>query len=115
MSDPKNVNNEPKDNFWFKLFFTVGVIAVIWYNFSPFFDNPYRERIGAICADGWRSYATGSGACSHHGGVDEWLYEEVPYATGVFKKVVISLIIGWIAAFPALAIVDLIKERITDE
>ena len=32
-------------------------------------------RVGAICRDGWRSYATGRGACSHHGGVSEWLYE----------------------------------------
>lgn len=36
-------------------------------------------RVGAICGDGWRSYATGSGACSSHGGVESgggyWLYE----------------------------------------
>lgn len=31
-------------------------------------------RIGAICRDGWRSSATGRGACSHHGGVSYWLY-----------------------------------------
>lgn len=31
-------------------------------------------RTGAICRDGSRSYATGRGACSHHGGVDHWLY-----------------------------------------
>jgi hypothetical protein len=31
-------------------------------------------RIGAICRDGTRSNATGRGACSHHGGVDHWLY-----------------------------------------
>jgi hypothetical protein len=33
-------------------------------------------RIGASCADGWRSMATGQGACSHHGGVATWLYAE---------------------------------------
>ena len=33
------------------------------------------KRIGAVCNDGWRSYATGRGACSHHGGVDYWIYE----------------------------------------
>lgn len=33
-----------------------------------------RYRIGARCCDGTRSYATGRGACSHHGGVCEWLY-----------------------------------------
>jgi len=32
------------------------------------------NRIGAICRDGWRSNATGRGACSHHGGVSYWLY-----------------------------------------
>ncbi len=31
-------------------------------------------RVGAICRDGSRSSATGSGACSHHGGVAQWLY-----------------------------------------
>lgn len=31
-------------------------------------------RVGAICRDGTRSYATGRGACSHHGGVSYWLY-----------------------------------------
>lgn len=31
-------------------------------------------RVGAICMDGTKSYATGRGACSHHGGVDYWLY-----------------------------------------
>lgn len=34
-----------------------------------------RTRIGAICRDGTHSSATGSGACSHHGGVDHWLYQ----------------------------------------
>ena len=31
-------------------------------------------RTGAICNDGWRSSATGSGACSGHGGVAYWTY-----------------------------------------
>lgn len=35
-----------------------------------------RVRIGARCNDGTYSSATGQGACSHHGGVKEWLYEE---------------------------------------
>ena len=30
-------------------------------------------RTGAICKDGWRSSATGRGACSHHGGVARWI------------------------------------------
>lgn len=35
---------------------------------------PSGRRIGAICRDGSHSNATGSGACSHHGGVREWIY-----------------------------------------
>lgn len=31
-------------------------------------------RIGAVCKDGSRSKSTGKGACSHHGGVAQWLY-----------------------------------------
>ncbi|HUC83319.1 MAG TPA: hypothetical protein VMR70_20580 [Flavisolibacter sp.] len=38
-------------------------------------QQTYAVRTGAICCDGTRSYATGRGACSHHGGVREWLYE----------------------------------------
>ncbi len=30
-------------------------------------------RTGAVCNDGSTSYATGSGACSSHGGVFYWL------------------------------------------
>jgi len=32
-------------------------------------------RTGCICRDGTQSTATGRGACSHHGGVDHWLYK----------------------------------------
>lgn len=32
------------------------------------------SRTGATCKDGSHSSATGSGACSHHGGVAQWLY-----------------------------------------
>ena len=28
--------------------------------------------VGATCTDGTSSSATGSGACSHHGGVSTW-------------------------------------------
>jgi uncharacterized protein YabE (DUF348 family) len=33
-----------------------------------------QYRTGAVCNDGWVSSATGSGACSWHGGVSYWLY-----------------------------------------
>lgn len=31
------------------------------------------QRSGAVCKDGTTTHATGSGACSGHGGVDHWL------------------------------------------
>jgi len=34
-----------------------------------------RERTGAVCNDGSTSRATGSGACSHHDGVQYWTYK----------------------------------------
>ena len=34
-------------------------------------------RVGAVCNDGTTSSATGSGACSWHGGVSYWLYDYV--------------------------------------
>jgi hypothetical protein len=33
-------------------------------------------RVGARCVDGSLSTATGSGACSHHGGVAAWLISD---------------------------------------
>jgi hypothetical protein len=41
---------------------------------DPDLRLPYR--IGAVCADGWDSHATGRGACSWHGGVREWLVSD---------------------------------------
>jgi hypothetical protein len=38
--------------------------------------NNVRTRIGALCNDGTSSNATGSGACSHHGGVGCWKYND---------------------------------------
>ena len=46
---------------------------------EDYFKNSYEcqktspNRIGARCHDGSTSSATGSGACSHHGGVKVWL------------------------------------------
>ncbi|MDL5515052.1 hypothetical protein QSE00_24795 [Arenibacter sp. M-2] len=52
------------------------------FNYTPSIEtssktkiNNVKVRIGAVCNDGSISRATGRGACSHHGGVDYWLYE----------------------------------------
>lgn len=51
------------------------------YEYVEYDDYEYENsdegkvRVGAICNDGTRSYSTGSGTCSHHGGVAYWIYE----------------------------------------
>lgn len=40
---------------------------------DPPASAPTCTRIGANCKDGTTSTATGSGACSHHGGVASWI------------------------------------------
>jgi hypothetical protein len=42
--------------------------------YTPPSQNSSNVRVGATCNDGSHSNATGSGACSHHGGVAFWLY-----------------------------------------
>jgi hypothetical protein len=39
-------------------------------------ENHQTQRVGAICQDGSWSNSKGAGACAHHGGVKEWIYEE---------------------------------------
>ena len=42
---------------------------------SVLFTCASRHRVGCHCYDGTESSATGSGACSHHGGVMYWKHE----------------------------------------
>ena len=42
--------------------------------YAPRQTSQSNRRTGAVCNDGWRSSATGSGACSWHGGVAYWTY-----------------------------------------
>lgn len=60
-----------------KKYLSVGLIFfILSYCSSPSETTitPERPRIGAKCKDGTITTATGSGACSNHGGVDYWLY-----------------------------------------
>jgi len=60
-----------------KAIYYLKIITVCLY-FSAYVTSEIHtgHRVGAICADGWRSSATGRGACSHHGGVSKWLYSD---------------------------------------
>jgi hypothetical protein len=42
-------------------------------------ESSSSYRIGAYCNDGTKSFSTSSGACSWHGGVDDWIYETKYY------------------------------------
>lgn len=37
--------------------------------------SKYKYRVGAVCRDGTHSSSTGRGTCSHHGGVEKWIYQ----------------------------------------
>ncbi len=43
---------------------------------EPEEEDSEPVRTGAVCRDGSESSATGSGACSHHGGVDHWIMSD---------------------------------------
>lgn len=45
--------------------------------YKIYHETSYEIRVGALCRDGWESTATGSGACSDHGGVAEWKTNKV--------------------------------------
>jgi len=57
--------------------FAVIGIALMGVGFQSELHAQYGVyRIGAVCNDGTQSSATGSGACSWHGGVACWLYSD---------------------------------------
>lgn len=74
-------------------------LAAYHFETRPVYSSPRR---GAVCEDGWTSRATGSGACSHHGGVRRWLYSETEQvkvldhtrATGLMRSIGIGLRMG---------------------
>ena len=56
------------------LYWTDPPRAEVTLCYAPQSSSGNGQRTGAICNDGWRSSATGRGACSSHGGVNYWLY-----------------------------------------
>jgi hypothetical protein len=63
-----------KKTAW-KLLFTTILASVMMFGGAQA-QTTTRHRIGATCKDGTSSKATGSGACSHHGGVSCWQYSD---------------------------------------
>src|SRR6185312_8647349 len=48
---------------------------IIAYSFNKTTEYKWEERVGAVARDGWISHATGRGAASHHGGVDQGIMQ----------------------------------------
>lgn len=55
-----------------KALLTFGLILFLSLSCDDEKECPPGDRTGAVCNDGSTSTATGSGACSGHGGVKEW-------------------------------------------
>jgi hypothetical protein len=74
----------PATNWWWTPTTTIPKVLAspnAYTSYSSFVPEPKKLKVkqtlfyrtGAICFDGWRSYSTGSGTCSWHGGVHKWL------------------------------------------
>ena len=69
------------------------MIVVLYFILGNIVTCVSKKRIGAECCDETLSSATGSGACSHHGGVRQWRYEywysdiDEPY-NSIFKHTI---------------------------
>ncbi|MCH7964904.1 MAG: DUF3761 domain-containing protein [Bacteroidetes bacterium] len=86
--DNKRSLNSSKIKPFYKKAINFLIAILILFSFVTLFKGflEYKEgnhpiyekvRVGAICYDGWHSYSTGRGTCSHHGGVKEWLYKDI--------------------------------------
>lgn len=65
----------------------MGYVSKRYVSLGKAITSTNSYRTGAICKDGWRSSATGRGACSHHGGVSYWLTESVVTLLRVEKPI----------------------------
>jgi len=57
-----------------KILFTITLATIATFGATQ--AQAPRHRIRATCNDKTASKATGSGACSHHGGVSCWQYSD---------------------------------------
>ena len=76
--DNLNLITDTLQNGWCKVNFEGTIGFVSGKHIKPgrcIIVSTESYRVGAICKDGTFSYATGRGACSHHGGVARWKVE----------------------------------------
>src|SRR5437660_11854745 len=83
---------------------TVVAIPVYFYLKSDYREFQVKKQmasqvpsgIGAVCRDGWYSGSTGSGTCSHHGGVNYWGTElrQIAQASWIGDNALFFVILG---------------------
>jgi hypothetical protein len=71
---PKPTKAKAARNSAWRILVTAVIATVMMFSGTQ--AQTTRHRIGAVCNDGTTSKATGSGACSHHGGVNCWQYSD---------------------------------------
>jgi len=85
---------------------SLALIAVLAFGTVVLVPAMHRgPRIGAVCQDGWRSSATGRGACSHHGGVAYWVHAERPGPLKTLQRPILILGVSSTAGSILLALV----------
>ena len=65
-----------------KILWKISLSILVLFTLGLLFFPPIQETRGdwlyTVCEDGWISESRGSGTCSWHGGIDYYVYEELP-------------------------------------
>lgn len=69
------------------------VLIVTLVAFSFLLGSCHKSP-GAICNDGHRSYSTGRGTCSYHGGVDHYINTDEISIPGTLGLIVVIIFAG---------------------
>jgi hypothetical protein len=114
-ADSLSAKTKPLSNHekfeWIKIIIGFFVIFFLWFNYCPFFDKPINVRIGALCKDGFNSNATGTGACSFHGGVKKWEYTKIPHKTEISTKILSGILFSYTIVFPLIGLLSSLYDK----
>ena len=73
-----STNYDEKQKLLFKISLSILVIFILGLLFFPPIQENRGDWLYTVCDDGWVSESRGSGTCSWHGGIDYYVYEELP-------------------------------------
>lgn len=82
-----------------KLLWRISLAILVLFTLGLLFFPPIQENRGdwlyTVCEDGWISESRGSGTCSWHGGIDYYVYEELPdtYLIWPYITLIVSFLI----------------------